>query len=62
MAEKTPEHAIEMIERYATAATDSDVEGIVACFAEDAELRDPFDGRSSPGGKRSVSSSPWVSR
>jgi steroid delta-isomerase len=44
MAEKTPEHAIEMIERYATAATDSDVEGIVACFAEDAELRDPFDG------------------
>lgn len=44
MTDKTPQHAIEMIERYAQAATDGDVEGIVACFAERAELRDPFDG------------------
>jgi steroid Delta-isomerase len=37
-------HAVAMIERYARAATQSDVEGVVACFAQDAELRDPYDG------------------
>jgi steroid delta-isomerase len=44
MVEKTPQYAVDMIERYAAAATASDVEGIVACFAENAELRDPYDG------------------
>ena len=44
MTTRTPEHVTAMIERYAKAATDSDVEGVVACFAAGAELRDPFDG------------------
>ena len=44
MSTRTPEHVTAMIERYAKAATDSDVDGVVACFAENAELRDPYDG------------------
>ncbi|MCB0995734.1 MAG: nuclear transport factor 2 family protein [Acidimicrobiales bacterium] len=39
-----PELAVELIERYAAAATESRVDDIAACFAEGAELRDPFDG------------------
>jgi ketosteroid isomerase-like protein len=44
MTPRTPEHVTAMIERYAKAATDSDVDGVVSCFAEHAELRDPYDG------------------
>lgn len=44
MSTRSPEHVTAMIERYAKAATDSDVDGVVACFAEGAELRDPYDG------------------
>jgi steroid delta-isomerase len=44
MGNRSPEHAIAMIERYALAATESRVDDIAALFADDAELRDPFDG------------------
>ena len=44
MAEKSAEHAVAMVERYALAATEQRVDDIAACFAVDAELRDPFDG------------------
>jgi steroid delta-isomerase len=44
MTTRSAEHAIAMIERYALAATESRVDDIAACFAQDAELRDPFDG------------------
>jgi steroid delta-isomerase len=44
MAEKSAEHAVAMVERYALAATEGRVDDIAACFAVDAELRDPFDG------------------
>lgn len=49
MSNRTPEHVTAMIERYAKAATDSDVDGVVACFAEGAELRDPYDGPTMTG-------------
>jgi hypothetical protein len=44
MTTMSAEHAIAMIERYALAASESRVDDIAACFALDAELRDPFDG------------------
>jgi len=44
MADRSAEHAIAMVERYALAATEHRVDDIAACFAENAELRDPFDG------------------
>lgn len=44
MAERSAEHAVWMVERYALAATEGRVDDIAACFAENAELRDPFDG------------------
>lgn len=44
MAQRSPAHAVEMIEKYALAATESRVDDIATLFAEDAELRDPFDG------------------
>ena len=44
MTQRSPEHAVKMIEQYALAATESRVDDIATLFAEDAELRDPFDG------------------
>lgn len=44
MDPRTAEYAIAKIEEYALAATESRVDDIAALFAEDAELRDPYDG------------------
>lgn len=38
------EQAIAAVEAYATACTETRVDDIAALFAEDAELRDPYDG------------------
>jgi steroid Delta-isomerase len=37
-------HVVDMITKYTLAATEGRVDDIAACFAESAELRDPFDG------------------
>jgi len=44
MGVRSAEHAVEMVERYALAATESRADDVAECFAEGAELRDPFDG------------------
>lgn len=49
MGNRSPEHAIAMIEKYALAATEGRVDDVAALFAEDAELRDPYDGETQHG-------------
>ena len=49
MAEWTSEQALAAVEAYALAATEGRYDDVAALFAEDAELRDPFDGQSSLG-------------
>jgi steroid delta-isomerase len=44
MTESATVRATETVETYALALTESRVDEVVALFAEDAELRDPFDG------------------
>jgi steroid Delta-isomerase len=44
MGDRSADDAVAAIEAYARAATDGRVDDIAALFAEDAELRDPFDG------------------
>ncbi|HZQ57121.1 MAG TPA: nuclear transport factor 2 family protein [Acidimicrobiales bacterium] len=49
MAERSPEYAGEMVRRYALACTESRADDVAELFAEDAELRDPFDGQAVKG-------------
>jgi hypothetical protein len=44
MGQRSADHAVAMVERYALAATESRADDVAACFAANAELRDPFDG------------------
>ena len=44
MGGRSTEHAVEMVERSALAATESRADDVAECFAANAELRDPFDG------------------
>ena len=44
MGDWTADDVVAAIEAYARSATDGRVDDIAALFAEDAELRDPFDG------------------
>ncbi len=44
MAEWTTEQAVAAVAEYALAATESRFDDVAALFADDAELRDPFDG------------------
>jgi len=44
MSERSVAHAVAAVESYALALTESRVDDVVILFAEDAELRDPFDG------------------
>ncbi len=45
MGPRSADHAVEMVERYVLACTESRADDVAALFAEDAELRDPFDGQ-----------------
>jgi len=45
MEQRSVEHAVEMVERYSRACTDSRADDVADLFAENAELRDPFDGQ-----------------
>ena len=49
MTRRSPEHVIAMVEAYALAATESRVDDLAALFAEDAALRDPYDGEARHG-------------
>jgi len=44
MAEWTSEQALAAVEAYALAATEGRYDDVADLFAEDAELRDPYDG------------------
>ena len=43
------DHALQMIRRYTRAVSDGRVNDVAALFAENAELRDPFDGQAQHG-------------
>jgi steroid delta-isomerase len=49
MAEWTSEQALAAVEAYALAATEGRYDDVAELFAEDAELRDPFDGQTVSG-------------
>ena len=49
MSQRSAEHAVEAIERYARACTERRADDVAALFAENAELRDPFDGQTVTG-------------
>jgi steroid Delta-isomerase len=49
MADWTSAEAVAAVEAYARAATEGRFDDVAALFAEDAELRDPFDGETVSG-------------
>lgn len=44
MVERSAEHVTAMVERYAWACTEGTGDDVAALFAENAQLRDPYDG------------------
>jgi len=44
MTNRSAEYLVGMVERYALACTESRADDVAELFAQDAELRDPFDG------------------
>jgi steroid delta-isomerase len=49
VGKRSVERAVDMVERYANACTESRADSVAELFADDAELRDPFDGQTIRG-------------
>jgi steroid delta-isomerase len=49
MGERSAEHAVDVVERYHRACTESRADDVADLFAENAELRDPLDGQTITG-------------